>query len=519
MKRKLSIFLVTILIFFSIKIPSQATALPIPAIDPLTMEELAMALHSVIQTYLISSGVNDGLDSYETNKEIHEKFISYLKSNTSSLSSLDGLYFSCVDAATGERFAVVCNKGEYSVYDASGVKVAGGAERDLVNNLHLVEEDRYKNFHVVGGNNDPDNNQNEYTNLEKIALGTSLSAILANFVNQMKNDDELDLWKAKDKFNGYEYDESGNFFYKFNSYYENNGNSYSYECAGYSSQYQLAGLLNGTSLSIYGKTTSTSPDDVAALNSSRYFLVCDALFKYAAGTQSSYTARKYTTFNCNNPKCNFPIFTSKADIANFFLTEDLTGCINISSLQLKTLASISSLTAGATPMVNKYFSPLDLGNIANAVYTAAQQFVVNPQVSPAVNTQAYQQSFQNALTQTVAQAAPEPLPNVNPNPEVNPNPDPAPDYSDVNTQDYEVNLSGIFPFCIPFDLVHLIEALKADPVAPVFEWPVKIGPLNFDETVVLDLSWMDPIMVVFRYGILISFIIGLILITRKLIKW
>lgn len=118
-------------------------------------------------------------------------------------------------------------------------------------------------------------------------------------------------------------------------------------------------------------------------------------------------------------------------------------------------------------------------------------------------------------------------PSVDIDPGVNPNPNPDPDPSASPTPlpggglSYTkpvVDLSKFFPFCIPFDLIHLVQALDADPVAP--KWTLKLEPPQFpvEWEVVLDLSDFESLAKIFRTGETLLFVVGLILITRGIIK-
>jgi len=90
---------------------------------------------------------------------------------------------------------------------------------------------------------------------------------------------------------------------------------------------------------------------------------------------------------------------------------------------------------------------------------------------------------------------------------------------DIDIEDYKVDLRQVFPFCIPFDLMALFGALAADPVAPRFEIPFVVPSLGIEETYVIDLSFFDEQMVLLRKLELVGFIIGLMLLTGKVIKW
>ena len=75
-----------------------------------------------------------------------------------------------------------------------------------------------------------------------------------------------------------------------------------------------------------------------------------------------------------------------------------------------------------------------------------------------------------------------------------------------------------FPFCIPFDVARLIGLLEADPKTPIFHVPLKVGTI-LDEEIVLDLSQWDYAVRLIRWGELIVFVAGLVLVTRNYIKW
>ena len=116
-------------------------------------------------------------------------------------------------------------------------------------------------------------------------------------------------------------------------------------------------------------------------------------------------------------------------------------------------------------------------------------------------------------------------PSIDIDPGVNPNPDPDPSASPtplpgggLSYTKPVVDLSKFFPFCIPFDLIHLVQALDADPVAP--KWTLKLEPPQFpvEWEVTLDLSQFESLAKIFRTGETLLFVVGLILITRGIIK-
>ena len=133
---------------------------------------------------------------------------------------------------------------------------------------------------------------------------------------------------------------------------------------------------------------------------------------------------------------------------------------------------------------------------------------------------------------------PDPDPNPNPNPDPDPDPDPNPtgfpdpeptkapeedSSSDVDPKDYAIDLRKIFPFCIPFDLIHLLNVLDAEPEAPRFEIPIDLEADNpfsgkkivdYHTKIVIDMSDYEQPIKVIRIFEVMFFILALLLITR-----
>lgn len=143
--------------------------------------------------------------------------------------------------------------------------------------------------------------------------------------------------------------------------------------------------------------------------------------------------------------------------------------------------------------------------------------------------------------QTSSSTDPDPEPTVAPNPNPSPDtgtdtdvdvkptsaPDPtqAPDSSeeDIDPKNYTVDLQKIFPFCIPFDLIHLLDVLDADPEAPYFEIPIDLEADNpftgkkivdYHTKIVIDMSDYEQPIKVIRIFEVMFFILALLLITR-----
>lgn len=129
-----------------------------------------------------------------------------------------------------------------------------------------------------------------------------------------------------------------------------------------------------------------------------------------------------------------------------------------------------------------------------------------------------------------------PDPALKPDPGTNPDPDPGKDpgkdpdpgtdsdpgvtpLPDITMEHYQVDLKDIFPFCIPFDFIELLGVLDAQPRAPCFTFPVVIPALDYREDVKLDLSIFDDVAKVIRLCEKVSFILFLMFVTSKVIRW
>lgn len=147
-----------------------------------------------------------------------------------------------------------------------------------------------------------------------------------------------------------------------------------------------------------------------------------------------------------------------------------------------------------------------------------------------------QQKAMNAFVESITNVSPEPSPDPNPNPnptpDPSPNPDPSPDpdpspepdpdapATDEEAAKYTADLTTVFPFCIPFDLIRAFKVLSVEGEAPVYEMPLQIDykSLHVDEHWSIDMSDFSSVIQILRVMETLGFIVGLILVTRKLIR-
>lgn len=150
-------------------------------------------------------------------------------------------------------------------------------------------------------------------------------------------------------------------------------------------------------------------------------------------------------------------------------------------------------------------SSLDAGSQTDAANSAMQKYLASLQ------------------TKTDPDPGTSPKPDPDPKPSVTPTPD-KPDSGDTGSDNdkekFTADLKELFPFCIPFDLIHALKILSADPETPYFEVPVKIHSfgIDVDYTFVLDFEQFNMIAKVLRTVETLGFIVLLIWVTRDLIK-
>lgn len=89
---------------------------------------------------------------------------------------------------------------------------------------------------------------------------------------------------------------------------------------------------------------------------------------------------------------------------------------------------------------------------------------------------------------------------------------------DSHIRNYLVDgLENIFPFCLPFDIYKIFTSFIATPKAPAFTW-VFTGWNGQKVDIDVDLSVFDSVAEILRTMELIAFIVGLCVMTRRLIE-
>lgn len=160
---------------------------------------------------------------------------------------------------------------------------------------------------------------------------------------------------------------------------------------------------------------------------------------------------------------------------------------------------------------------------------------INPDYSPEIAPNYVQELIQKLQKDPTVNPDPDPNPDPNPKPDPGTDPQPTlapnptgapeqPEKPEDELKPYTADLTKVFPFCIPFDLIHLFEVLDAEPEAPVFKIPIELkvdnpftgkSIVDYEDTIKIDLSDYEQPIKVIRIFEVIFFLIGLMLITRS----
>lgn len=79
------------------------------------------------------------------------------------------------------------------------------------------------------------------------------------------------------------------------------------------------------------------------------------------------------------------------------------------------------------------------------------------------------------------------------------------------------DITGVFPFCIPWDILAFVRGLKVERQAPVISWNFRVDRIGLDYVFTIDFSDYENVAEILRSMELILFIISLAVATRKLI--
>ncbi len=516
------------------------------AMSPELAAEFYMVLLQVAETAMHVSGANNGFNNKEAMEAIGDGVQGYFVTSMSEgvdfeFQTTDGetfksyrnsgypgglVEYTTADGQTyklsGDKFTTLLLNGTITldpdIYNDTDDKPTVDKNDEYVKNMKAMFDAKWEELKEIGfddgSGGDPTPSPSPdpkkvFTKIALVSLGTSLIAVAGAFVK--------DLFDGKVEglnlgtYLGYEdysflgsvpVDVNGNFMYRGKVGPVNSLRPlYGFVKANY--PYRLCAYIN--------RVSNSSAVVVGRLTSSGYIENLQVWYEgYSIDKASAESGRigySYMYFGNETYSFNFPFFESTEDAINYLKTGSLTGLLNGEAYDFPDL--VKSVPEVLQPLTGTKFSPSLLPGINTAVSNAVKSL---PETS--TDTKANTETYKETMTSTITDVAPKtevvPQPSTTPGTETG---------EGTEGEAYKRDLRLIFPFCIPFDFIHFIQALSADPVAPCFKIPIKLDSLGIDMVLELDLAWMDPIMEIFRLGELGCFVIMLMASTKKMIGW
>lgn len=531
------------------------------AMSPELAAEFYLFLYQLTETAMHVGGANNRLDSKEAMETLRDGVIGYYsvsgeKNVDFEIKTTDGRTFKSysspeyrgglVEYTTAEgqtyklsrdKFTTLLLNGTITldpdIYNDTDEEPTVNDDDEYVKNMKAMFDAKWEELREIGFKDDsgdptpspsPDPEKKAFKNIALVTVGVSLVALAGAFVKDLYNG-KVEGVNISDyytvPYNNYNlpvFDYS--YLSSSSTIFSIDGSTASYvvnpdpfvlpEHCYYACVYQFSGSDYDSFSIMY----------VHAVGDTFYYdsgnLPCIGT-KYSDGSSFSANVGSLNVRNNVRLSTNIPFFDSHDSMKKFFNTYmnkglagiDVSGLLNGEAYDFPDL--VTSTAERLQPLTGYEFAPGRLPGINAALSTAAAA-LPEPGLDLAENTEAYKKTLNAALTA----ALPEPAPEPEPDPDPSPSPDPG---TGGEGESYKRDLKLLFPFCIPFDFIHLIQALKAEPETPKFEIPVKLDFVDVDTSIVIDLAWMDPIMKIWRLGELGLFIVMLMKSTSKMIRW
>lgn len=524
------------------------------AMSPELAAEFYMVLLQVAETAMHVSGANNGFNNKEAMEAIGDGVQGYFVTSMS-----EGVDFE-FQTTDGQTFKSYSNSGypgglvEYTTADGQTYKLSGDKFTTLLLNGTITldpdiyndtddepsvdKDDEYvKNMKAMfdakweelkeigfddGSGGDPTPSPSPdpkkvFTKIALVSLGASLIAVAGSFVKDLYAGkiDGIDVNNYIDLgFSGkLDQDADGNYlingYVLHGNYYHGNyikyifNDKYSFPVVGFYVPSNGVNTYDTVSFIYYDKSVNHFHDYRATHT---YYHYINGVYD-SMGTVQDYYITDYDKNRRLYFSFNIPMFDSSDNAMKYLLNGTLAGLLNGEAYDFPELTK--SVPTVLQPLTGTKFSPSLLPGINTAVSNAVKSL---PETS--TDTKANTETYKETMTSTITDVAPKtevvPQPSTTPGTETG---------EGTEGEAYKRDLRLIFPFCIPFDFIHFIQALSADPVAPCFEIPIKLDFLGIDMVLELDFSWMDPIMEIFRLGELGCFMIMLMAETKKMIGW
>lgn len=530
------------------------------AMSPELAAEFYLFLYQLTETAMHVGGANNGLDSKEAMETLRDGVIGYYsvsgeKNVDFEIKTTDGRTFksysnsgyrgglveyTTADGHTyklsGDKFCTLLLNGTITldpdIYNDTDQEPTVNDDDEYVKNMKAMFDAKWEELREIGFKDDsgdptpspsPNPEKKAFKNIALVTVGASLVALAGAFVKDLL-DGKVEGLDVSDYYSvpynnynlpvfDYSYLSSSSTFFSIDgstaSYVVNPDPFVLPEHCYYACVYQFSGSDYDCFSIMY----------VHAVGDTFYYdsgsLPCIGT-KYSDG--SSFSANVGTLNVRNNVRLstNIPFFDSHDSMKKFFNTYmnkglagiDASGLLNGEAYDFPELTK--SVPTVMQPLTGYEFAPGRLRNVNQALADAAAKVQPETGTDTAAATKTYTDTMTDTMTKVAPKTEVNPLPSTTPGTETG---------DGFEGDSYKRDLKLIFPFCIPFDFIHFIQALSADPVAPCFKIPIKLDSLGIDMVLELDLAWMDPVMEIFRLGELGCFVIMLMAATKKMIGW
>ena len=530
------------------------------AMSPELAAEFYLFLYQLTETAMHVGGANNRLDSKEAMETLRDGVIGYYsvsgeKNVDFEIKTTDGRTFKSysspeyrgglVEYTTAEgqtyklsrdKFTTLLLNGTITldpdIYNDTDEEPTVNDDDEYVKNMKAMFDAKWEELREIGFKDDsgdptpspsPDPEKKAFKNIALVTVGVSLVALAGAFVKDLYNG-KVEGVNISDyytvPYNNYNlpvFDYS--YLSSSSTIFSIDGSTASYvvnpdpfvlpEHCYYACVYQFSGSDYDSFSIMY----------VHAVGDTFYYdsgnLPCIGT-NYSDGSSFSANVGSLNVRNNVRLSTNIPFFDSHDSMKKFFNTymnKGLTG-IDVSGLLNGEVYDFPELTKSVPtvmqPLTGYEFAPGRLRNVNQALADAATKVQPETGTDTAAATKTYTDTMTDTMTKVAPKTEVNPLPSTTPGTETG---------EGFEGESYKRDLKLLFPFCIPFDFIHLIQALKAEPETPKFEIPVKLDFVDVDTSIVIDLAWMDPIMKIWRLGELGLFIVMLMKSTSKMIRW
>lgn len=523
------------------------------AMSPELAAEFYLFLYQLTETAMHVGGANKGLDSKEAMETLRDGVIGYYsvsgeKNVDFEIKTTDGRTFksysnsgyrgglveyTTADGHTyrlsGDKFCTLLLNGTITldpdIYNDTDEEPRVNDDDEYVKNMKAMFNAKWEELREIGFKDDsgdptpspsPDPEKKPFKNIALVTVGASLVALAGAFVKDLFDGKvegvDPDVYIPDGMFTGYPTESNAGKINIYASYFYNNSSTLSEEKYSYNATNEDCFYF----LASYGTTASGSyilKPGIYYISSGRTVFPSYSYLQDDLGNAFTFNWISYpvpdTGYRFGNYTIvsNIPIFAHfgfdaycKGDTSMLLHAPDIYDFPEL----------IKSVPTVMQPLTGYEFAPGRLRNVNQALADAATKVQPETGTDTAAATKTYTDTMTDTMTKVAPKTEVNPLPSTTPGTETG---------DGFEGDSYKRDLKLVFPFCIPFDFIHFIQALNADPVAPCFKIPIKLDSLGIDMVLKLDLAWMDPVMEIFRLGELGCFVIMLMASTKKMIGW